>query len=135
MKPALLNSIYEDAKPLNNFNELAKQYAKKIHVLYLNLLDKAGVKNLDEKIKVTTKFPDGYVMTDTFKAGHHLIEYLFDSDTTQNQIQKLDNEFLKNCSSSKKEELLEKIKHVISEEGSENLNLNNWLDVVEDIKE
>ena len=127
MKPALLNSIYkDDSKSLNNLHSLVSFYAKKIHILYLNLLDKSGIKNLDEKIKVSTKFPDGYVFTNTYKAGHHFIEYLFEGPDFRKDIEKLDEMFLDNCRCGNKEDILEWLKHYLTEEGSETISFKEW---------
>jgi hypothetical protein len=96
--------------------------------MYLDVLEKSGIKNLDQKINVKTKFPDGHIMTDTFKAGHHFIEHVFFSEETQKELEKLDDTFLKNCKCKDKEELLEHLKYVIQEVGSEDLNIKSWLD-------
>jgi hypothetical protein len=127
MKPALLNSIYkDDSKSLNNLHSLVSFYAKKIHILYLNLLDKSGIKNLDEKIKVSTKFPDGYVLTNTYKAGYHFIEYLFEGPDFRKDIEKLDEMFLDNCRCENKEHILEWLKYYLTEEGSETISFKEW---------
>ena len=99
MKPALLNSIYkDDSKSLNNLHSLVSFYAKKIQILYLDLLDKSGIKNLDEKVKVITKFPDGYVLKNTYKAGHHFIEYLFENSDFKKDIEPLIQKIISNNS-------------------------------------
>jgi len=135
MKPALLNSIYEDdSKSLNNLHSLVSFYAKKIQILYLDLLDKSGIKNLDEKVKVITKFPDGYVLKNTYKAGHHFIEYLFEGPDFRKDIEKLDEMFLNNCRCENKEEILDWLKHYLIEEGSKTVSFKDWEKSLKDFK-
>ena len=135
MKPALLNSIYEDdSKSLNNLHSLVSFYAKKIQILYLDLLDKSGIKNLDEKVKVITKFPDGYVLKNTYKAGHHFIEYLFENSDFKKDIEKLDEMFLNNCRCENKEEVLDHLKYILMECGSESISLKDWNKALKNFK-
>lgn len=132
MKPALLNSIYLKTSKheyFHSLNELIEFYVDKLYVLYLNVLDDAGVSNLNEKIKVKTKLPSGKIITDHYSAGLHLIDVLFDSDQYEHDLHKLDSIFLKNCQEKNKEEILDKIKYVFSEVAC------NTLDKKEIIKE
>jgi hypothetical protein len=135
MKPALLNSIYEDdSKSLNSLHSLVSFYAKKIQILYLDLLDKSGIKNLDEKVKVITKFPDGHVLKNTYKAGHHFIEYLFEGPDFRKDIEKLDEMFLNNCRCENKEDILDWLKHYLIEEGSKTVSFKDWEKSLKDFK-
>jgi len=126
MKPALLNSIYNKEQNFDSLRGLTDYYAKKMFVLYLNSLNKAGIDNLDQEITVTTKFPDGYEMHNTFKAGEHLMEALFDSEETKSEIQKLDQTFLENCQCPNKEDILNKLKFVLIEIGSQSVSQEEW---------
>lgn len=137
MKSDLLNSIYQKHDSQHDFNntkDLMNFYVNKIHLLYVDALDKAGIENLDQKIKVTTKFDDGYVLTNVFNAGHHIIDVVFDSEDYSKNLENLDKTFLQKCTCPDKEDLLEKIKHIIAEIGSETIDKQEWLKELDHLK-
>lgn len=133
MKPALLNSIYyklSEAESKEGLQNIAALYAKKVYILYLDALDKAGVNNLHRKIKVKTKFPDGYVLESTYQAGEHIIESLFESDEFSREIKELDDMFLNSCECENKNIALNFLKIILKDVGSDSLDMNDWLEAI-----
>jgi hypothetical protein len=131
MKPALLNSIYnklDSEESLNDLQNLINHYVKKVFVLYLNLLDKVGIKNLDQTILVTNKMPDGYIMKNKFKAGHHMITSLLEGENTKHDIEELDHLFLKHCTCPNAKDILAEIKYGIEDVGSESIDQDEWIE-------
>jgi hypothetical protein len=132
MKPALFNEKHKQSSV--GLPDLLRFYSNQIRKLYVNLLKESGVKNLDEKITVSTKFPDGHVMEQKYKAGHHFIMYLFDSQDLAEDIKKLDEHFLANCPCEDKEEVLIHLKHMLTECGSESISEEDWKECLKDFK-
>ena len=139
---SLLNSIYKQcsSQDFSNPGELINYYVNKIHLLFLDILDQSGIDNLDEKIKVTSKFEDGYILTSLFRAGEHFIDVIFSSTDYEKEISKLDKMFLDNYNSQNeedkedKEDTLEKIKHIISEIAPETIDKEEWLKELSEAK-
>lgn len=134
MKTALLNSIYyklSTAEPQGGLQNLVNNYSKQVFVLFLDALDKAGIENLKKKIKVKTKFADGYVLESTFLAGQHMIETLFESEEYAKEIKELDQNFLNACECPQKEAVLHLLKAVLSEVGSESIDPKDWSEAVQ----
>ncbi len=133
---SLLNSIYQQHSAPQNISDMSgliNYYVNKIHLLFLDILDQSGIDNLDQKIKVTTKFDDGYMLTSVFTAGAHFIDVIFASEDYEKEISKLDETFLKNCPSPNKEDILEKLKHVIAEIASETIDKEEWIKEINEL--
>ena len=136
MKPALLNSIYLklSQESHNDLNSLVNNYSKKIFMLYLDALHKAGVNDVNEKIKVSTKFDDGYVLNSVFKAGHHIIESIFESEEFKATIDEFDKMFLENCPCPNKINILHTLKSILIEIGGESADQEEWVSELEKIQ-
>lgn len=132
MKSALLNAIYRTAgeESVHDLKDAILYYMEKVYLLYIDALDSANVNNLDEMIEVTLKFPDGYTMTNTLRAGDHLIDMVLDSDEYRKNIQKLDEIFLQHSHCPEKEEHLAYLKYILSEVGAETLDKDEWTEAV-----
>jgi hypothetical protein len=134
MNPALLNAIYhkiDSKKQFESLQDVVNYYEEKVFELYIGALSKVGIDNLDQKIKVTTKFPDGNTLTSVFKAGHHMIEVVLDSEEYRKEINELDTIFLKNCQCENKEDILDKLKYILMEVGSETIDKHEWSESVQ----
>jgi hypothetical protein len=137
MKPNLLNSIYyklsqtEEVKGLQN---AVNNYTKKVFMLYLELLDQAGVDDLNERVKVKTEFANSKVLETECTAGEHLIEALLHSDDFEDEMKELDEIFLNSCQCNNKEGILHRIKAILSDVGSESIEQSDWLDAVDGMK-
>lgn len=131
MKPSIFNSI-NDNEPMSpdSINGLIEYYTDKIHAMYVNLLKELGVEHLDEKITVVTTLSDNDKVTNTFKAGHHVIEMLFQSGETRRDIEKLDKKFLTLCPCNHKTSILNQIKYLLMEVGSETIDKQEWADAI-----
>ena len=133
MRPDLLNSIYyklSEKEDTTNLQGNVNDYVKKIFVLFLDLLNHAGVNDLKEKIKVRTEFENGKVMEVVTEAGEHLIEMLLFSDDLEKEIEELDNSFMSGCDCQNKEGVVHKIKAILSDVGSESIELKDWIEAV-----
>ncbi len=129
MKSPLLNSIYLKMSQKNDLSGLKKTidtYVKYMYVLYLDVLEDCGVNNLDEKIEVKTKFQDGYTLKHTYEAGYYLINLLLDSDEYKRAVSKLDERFLDECECPNKEQVLNYLKAIIADVGSETIEKEKW---------
>lgn len=132
MKPALLNSIYHKMNPENSsggLRSVAENYIKKAFLLYLDALEKAGVSDLNEKVKVKTKFKDGHEIESIYKAGHHMIEDLFEAEEYSVAIDELDQNFLNACECPNKDKALMILKLAIQEVGGESIEQKSWLKI------
>jgi hypothetical protein len=133
MKPNLLNSIYYKLSQTEDgigLQSAANNYVKKVFMLYLELLDQAGVDDLNEKVKVRTEFANSKVLETECTAGEHLIEALLHSDDFENEMNELDQDFLNSCDCENKEGILHRIKAILSDVGSESIEKSDWLDAV-----
>jgi hypothetical protein len=133
MRQDLLNSIYyklSGTEESADLQGIVNNYVKKIFVLYLDLLNDAGVDNLTEKVKVKSEFGDGKVMETIVEAGEHLIEILLFSDHFKTEIQELDDTLVESCQCQNREGVLHKIKAIIADVGSESIELKDWIKAV-----
>ncbi len=129
MKSPLLNSIYlklSQTDDLSGLKKAVSTYIKYMYILYLDVLEDCGVNDLDEKIEVKTKFQDGYTLKHTYEAGYYLINLLLDSDEYKKAIQNLDSRFLDECECPNKEQVLNYLKAIIAEVGSETIKKEEW---------
>jgi hypothetical protein len=98
---------------------------------YLQILDKADVTNLKEKVKVQTKFPDGYVLNSVYPAGYHIITLILESPEFEDFIKPLDEKFLENCDCSNKEEILMYLKNAIIDVADESTDQKDWMKAID----
>jgi hypothetical protein len=133
MRPDLLNSIYyklSEKEDTTNLQGNVNDYVKKVFVLFLDLLNHSGVSDLNEKIKVKTEFENGKVMEVVTEAGEHLIEMLLFSDEFKREIDELDDALMSGCDCRNKEGVVDKIKAILSDVGSESIELKDWVNAV-----
>lgn len=131
MKPSIFNNINDDENvSSDSINGLIEYYTDKIHAMYVDLLKELGVEHLDEKITVVTKLSDNDKVTSTFKAGHHVIEMLFQSGETRKEVSLLDKRFLTLCPCSHKTSILNQLKYLLMEVGSETIDQKEWKEAI-----
>ncbi len=136
MKPNLLNSIYyklsqvEEGEGLQN---CVNNYAKKVFMLYLELLDQLDVDDLNEQVKVKLLLPSGKTHETLVNVGEHLIETLLNSDDFEDEISELDKDFLNKCNCPNKEGILHMVKAIIEDIGSESVEQEDWMNALRKI--
>ena len=132
MEPSLLNDIYIKLSQNENGTDLQKateKYLKQIYVTYLQMLDAANISDLSQKVKVQTKFPDGYVLDRVMEAVYHLINLILDSDDFKKITKRFDDEFLENCDCPNKDQILILLKQIIIDIGCDSIEKSDWMEI------
>jgi len=130
MKPSAFNSI-DNKKTLQS---LAEWYTVQVHKLYMGLIEERGGDSARSLISVDSYFK-GVMYKEKTVAGLWAIKKLlfhFKKENFPQEVQKLDNFFLKNCECDNAQDVLDFLSLRIMIIGQDSSDLKSWMKAIGD---